>query len=101
MEILFRENIETENQWIYDHCCCLAILFENIDNAVTLVEKGAIPSRHIKNYPIGLAYAVYMEAEEVVAALLDNGADINGPMFYTEEEAGAQIPELHTYQYPV
>lgn len=101
MEILFRENIETNNQWIYDHCCYAAVIFDEFDYAARLVEKGAIPTRHIKNHPIGLTYAVSVDAEEVVAALLDNGADINGPMFYTEEEAGAQIPELHTYQYPV
>ncbi|KAM0449404.1 hypothetical protein ACHAO4_007753 [Trichoderma viride] len=77
------------------------MLFEDVDNAARLVEKGAIPNPYIKNYPTGLPYAMAVDAEEVVAALLDNGADINGPMFYTEEEAGAQIPELHTYQYPV
>ncbi|KAM0513538.1 hypothetical protein ACHAPE_007802 [Trichoderma viride] len=99
MEILCRENMGAHNQWIYDHCCLLAITHEYFDSAVRLVDKGAMPNRYIENLPTGLTFAMAMGAEEVVAVMLDNGADINAPMFYTEVEAAAQIPEAHTYRY--
>ncbi|KAL7918350.1 ankyrin repeat-containing domain protein [Trichoderma austrokoningii] len=48
------------------------------------MQKGASPYLRFEGHPVGLAAAMNMRAEEVVALLLDNEADINAPTFSTE-----------------
>ncbi|KAK1236982.1 hypothetical protein MKX08_007930 [Trichoderma sp. CBMAI-0020] len=94
MEILFKENIRANNQWIYDYFCWLVIESENADDAARLAEKGANPNAYREGFPIGLIAAMFFNAEEAAAVLLDKGVDIN-PMFYTE----TQMHEPQPYRY--
>jgi ankyrin repeat protein len=99
MELLFNGELEANNQWIYDFSCWLAMTDDKFDDAARLVEKGANPNSYFKGQPTGLALAMYNGAEEAAAVLLDNGADINAPMFSTELKAKAQMPESRISQY--
>jgi ankyrin repeat protein len=99
MEILFKNSIEANNQWIYDGSICLALLKNHSEDAVKLVERGANPYSYFRGFLLSLPFAMLCDAEEAVAVLLDNGADINAPMFYTGAEVKAKMSESHTYQF--
>lgn len=95
--LLFGERTDANSQWGLDTVLWLTVTCTyNVEYAARMVEKGANVNAQILEFPSALAMAMLDEKEELIAMLLENGADIKA-QHNTERETRIRISTSGIY----